>query len=115
MFWGLISQVQILKVGMSNKDFKAYIPREKLQFLSPFLIVGHLATGWVYGKNVSQPFLPALMFLFVYLSDKLVTLLVFGVFIFSEEIVPYVAVDSVYLWKEMNSGSSYIGILNQNP
>lgn len=32
----------------------------------------------------------------------------------SEETVPYVAMESVCLWEEMNSGSSYVAILNQN-
>ena len=33
---------------------------------------------------------------------------------FSEEVVPYFAVDPICLWEEMNSGSSYVVILNWN-
>lgn len=36
-------------------------------------------------------------------------------FFFSEEVVSYGAVDWLWLWEEVNSGSSYVTILSQNP
>lgn len=33
---------------------------------------------------------------------------------FSEEIVPYIAINSVCLWQEVSLGSSYVAILNRN-
>lgn len=33
----------------------------------------------------------------------------------SEEILPYVVIDSMCPWKDVRSGASYVTILNQNP
>ena len=33
----------------------------------------------------------------------------------SEKIIPYVVVDSFYLWEELRLGSSYVAILNKSP
>lgn len=62
------------------------------------LIVSCHASNGVYGKIVFQTFLPALVwFPFHFLSVK-GTLPVFR-FFFPEEILPYIAVGLVYLWK----------------
>lgn len=86
--------------------------REKLWFLSSLPIVGRHTRGGVYGEMGSQPLLPASMWVFSCLPNG-VAQLVFR--LFSEEIVPCIAVDSVYMWKEVSSESSYIAILNWNP
>lgn len=68
--------------------------------------------GGVYGEMVPQPLLPASMWVFFsFVQNGGATQLVLG--FFHEEIVPYVAVDSVCLCEEVSSGSRYVTTLNQ--
>ena len=60
MFWGFISQDQVLKAEVPNVGFDPFSPqREALGFeCSPS--VDHHTTGGVYSKIVSHPILPTL-------------------------------------------------------
>ena len=86
---------------------------KELQVLSPFQIVGLQAGGSVYDDIMSQPFLIISVWVFLVLLMCSSCLGSFGVF--SEEIVPYVAVDSVSLWEEGSSRYFYAAILNLPP
>lgn len=59
--WGLISQVLVLKVGMSDVEFKPFTPqRDAPRFELP-PVEGCSAEDGVYSVMVSQPPLPASM------------------------------------------------------
>ena len=61
-FWGLISQVPVLKAGMPHVwGMNAALLREKLQILNFLPTVDHHVSGGVYDKVVPQPLLPTLM------------------------------------------------------
>ena len=83
--------------------------RKKLQVLSSLLIVGHHTKGVVVRLCVSYSYPLGLGF-FSFTQCVGVAQLVLEVF--SEEIVPYVAVGLLHPLEEVNSGSSYISILN---
>lgn len=61
----------------------------KLRAVSSFPVVGHHARGGVHGQTVSQPLLPASVWVFSHLPVRGVTQIVLGSF--PEEIVPYAA------------------------
>ena len=118
MFQGFIFQVLVLKFGVRDVVYKPLIPqRETLVLLVSSKLWIMMCAGWgKVSKIVSQPFLPTsgwfppdvkrLFFQF---------LLVFCFALFPlEELVLYIAVDLVCSWEEINSGSSYLTILNQN-
>lgn len=69
MFWGLISQVHILKVEVSDVDFELFTTQEEALGLSSLLIVGCHTCGRVYGEIVSQLFLPTLIWFSFHLPD----------------------------------------------
>lgn len=84
--------------------------REKLGTLSSLSIVCYCARSGVYGKPVSQLFLPISMWVFscspnVQESSEGILL---------ERIFSRVAVDSVCLWEEVCSASSEVAMLDQN-
>ena len=61
MFWEIISQGQVLKVGVPDVGFKPFTPQgEALGFDFP-LMMGHCAGDGVYGESVTQPPLATLM------------------------------------------------------
>lgn len=64
MLWGLVSQVQILKVGVLDVGFKHFLFKEKLWVLSSLLILGCRTWDGGYGKIGSQPFLLVSMWVF---------------------------------------------------
>ena len=84
--------------------------REKLWVLSSLLIVGHCARDGVYGVPASPTCFNVVFSLFA----RCVVVIQPAFRFFKEEIVPYVAVDSVCPWEEVSSGSSYVTILNWN-
>ena len=71
--------------------------------MSSLLIVGHHHVGGgVYGDIVSQSLLPASMLVFFsFIQCGGVSQLVWG-FFYPEEVIPYTAVDSVYLLEEVS-------------
>lgn len=68
----------------------------------------------ISGKIVSQSLLPASVWALFHSPDMEKSLRQFLGF-FSGGIVPYVAIDSVYPWREVSSVASYIIILPWNP
>lgn len=69
MFWRLISQVQVLKVGVPDVGFKPLLLRGKLGVVSsPWTVGGH-ARGGTYDKAVSQSPLPISMWVFSHSPD----------------------------------------------
>lgn len=97
-FWGLVSQVQVLKLGVSVGGFKPFSSwGEALgsEFSSDWDIT--VWEGGIYGKTVSQPLLsPSMWFLFLFASCVAVAQP--GLSFFSEAFIPYVATDFVCLW-----------------
>lgn len=71
------------------------------------------ARGWVYGEIVSHPLLPILMLYFSHLPSCVGDPQLLSGFL-SEGIVSYIAVETLYPWEEVNSGS-YVAILYWNP
>ena len=63
MFWGLVSQVLVLKSGMLDVEYKLFAPLgEALGFYSHHPPIMGCCAGHAYhGKTVSQPVLPAMM------------------------------------------------------
>ena len=120
-FWGLISKVQVLNVRGALCEVQTLLLREKLQVLGSLPTVGRSTGAGVYDKIVSQPLLPASMWVFSHspavqelLSQFLVFLFV-CLFFSPEKVVSYEAIDSVCLWKEVSSVSFYSTIVNCNP
>lgn len=58
-----------LKFGVPDVGYKPFIPQEKLQVLSSLATVGSCVKDGVYGKIVSQLFLPTSMWLPSHLPD----------------------------------------------
>ena len=107
IYWCIIvSQGQVLKVGLPDVGHKPFtLQGEALGFeLSPEM----------RGEIVSQPLLPTSMWSPSHLLDVKGLLHQFLGF-FSMEIVPYIAVDPVYLLDKVILGSSSVTILNWNP
>lgn len=67
-----------------------------------------LCRGWVSGGIVSQSLLPVLMWIFSH-SPNVWIQLASGVL--SEAIVPYVAIDLMWLWEELSLGACCGAIL----
>lgn len=62
MFWGFLSQVQVLKVGMSDVEFNPFLSQEEApQVLCCLLTVtsNEGVEEGLSGMTMSQPFLPA--------------------------------------------------------
>ena len=84
----------VLDVGISDVEFKLFTSQGEGQVGFPPDSVGHHTGVGSYRKIVSQPFLPTSMcFLHLAMRSCLTS---FG--FYSEEIVPYIAVDSVCPW-----------------
>lgn len=109
-----LSYVQILKVGVPDLGYKTFAPRGEAPGFEFLTSVSDNAGDGVYGKIVSQPFLPALMW-FSSLICPMWRGCSISFLFFPEEIVAYIAIDLKRSGEEMSSGSSYIAILNQNP
>lgn len=54
MFWGLVSQVHVLRVEVPDVGFKPLVLREKLVFVSSLLIMGCVG-GWLHGAIAASP------------------------------------------------------------
>ena len=80
--------------------------REAVGFEFP-PVVGHHTGGEIDSKIVSQPLQPILMWCSSCLPGAELSLSQ-SLGFFKEEIIPYVAVDSVCPWEEVSSVSSYI-------
>ena len=59
MFWGFVSQAQVLKAGVPEVGFKPSAPQEEASHFKFLLDCGCHARNSVYGKIVSQLHLPA--------------------------------------------------------
>lgn len=106
---GLISQVKILKVGVSVVGFKLFTPQEEslgFEFSPDCRSLYMRWSIWWDCVSASSTCFDVGFSLFIQCVG--VSQLALG--FLSEEIVPYVAVDVVCLW-EMNSGNSYVAIL----
>lgn len=57
MFGGLVSQVQVLKLGCTMWSLNSLLLREKLGVASSLLNVSCCVNGGVYSEVVSQPLL----------------------------------------------------------
>lgn len=64
MFRGLISKGQVLNVGGALCEVRILLLREKLQVLGSLPTVGGSTGVGVYDKIVSQPLLPASVWVF---------------------------------------------------
>ena len=69
MFWGSPLRYKSLKLGCPVWGSSPLLLREKLRVVSSLPILGLHAKGVVYGKILSQPLLPVLMWVFPPLSD----------------------------------------------
>lgn len=69
MFWGLVSRVQVLKIGVPDMGFKAFTFQGEACICKFPLDCGSLHGGAVYGEIVSQPLLLASMWVFSCLPD----------------------------------------------
>lgn len=105
IFWGLIFQVQVLKVRLSHVGFKPLFFKEKPRILSSFPIMGFCIRGGVYGKIMSQPLLHVSMSVFSSFTRCGVSQLVF--LFLSKELVLYVIVYSRCLREEVSSTLPY--------
>lgn len=85
--------------------------REQLWGLSSLETVGYRTRDGVYGKIVSQPLLPTLMWAFPCLPDTQESFRQQPLVFFSEDVGPYIAADSVCLWDVLSPGSSCVVIL----
>lgn len=54
MFWGLLSQVQDLKVGVPNVGFHPFTPQEEAPGFESPPDCGPLHQGWDYAEIVSH-------------------------------------------------------------
>lgn len=107
-FGGSSSQVQVLKVEVSDVGFKSFVPQGR-----------DLSSLCVIVQRVG--FMARLCFCFSYLFQCgfLHICLCVGITqpafqFFSDEIVSSIVEDSVCSWEEMSSGSSHTAILNWN-
>ena len=64
MFWGPVTQVEVLKDEVPDVGSKPLLLRERRGVLNSLLVVGHSAGDGVYGEIVSQPLLPISMWFF---------------------------------------------------
>lgn len=55
---GLTAQVQVLKVGVPEVEFRPFTPQGEAWSLSSLLIVGHHTKGGLHGYMLSQSLLP---------------------------------------------------------
>ena len=69
MFWELICQVPVLKVGVPDVGYEPLLLREKLQVLTSLPFVGCNARGGVYGEILSLPLLPTSVWFPFHLPD----------------------------------------------
>lgn len=99
---GLVSQVQVLKVGVLMWGSNPLVLRVKPGILSSILIVGCCTRGGVYGKIMLQPLLCFDVGSLLFAYCVAVSQLVLGFLL--EEIVMYV-VDLMCLWEEVCLGS----------
>lgn len=67
MFGGPVPQVEVLKVGEVDVGAKPFTPQGEVGNCEFLPILCCCTSGEVYGNNVSQPFLPILMFFFFFL------------------------------------------------
>lgn len=56
MFWGVVTQVYVLKVGIPHVGLNTLLLREKFQVLCSFPVVGHCARGGLYCEIVFRLF-----------------------------------------------------------
>ena len=118
MFWGLISQVQVLKVEVPCVGLEPFTPLGKLP-LNNFLFLNMLGSLYWEDKvsfmailcpNQSYKFLCGFLLICLICSHNSDRFWI----IFSEEITIYVAVDSVYPLNKLSSVSSYTTPLRWN-
>lgn len=111
-FGGLSVRCRFYKVGYQIWGSNPSLLGEKLWVVSSFQIGGHCAGGRVHGEIVvsasSAPFVWDSLICLVCRSCSVT----FG--LSSEEIVPFVAVDSVCPGEEVRSEASSVAILNWN-
>lgn len=69
MFWGFVSQVLVLKVAVVHMGFKPFAPQVEAPGFEFPPDCGSLPQERVYSVTVSQPLLPALMWVFSYLHN----------------------------------------------
>lgn len=92
--------------------FEPFDPQGAAPVLSFLLIMGWCG---VYGKIVSQPLLPALLWFPSGLLDVKELLFQFLVFFFPlEEMFSYISVDSMCPWEKASTQSYHAIILSQN-
>lgn len=83
-------------------------------FLSFLSIMGCCTKGRIYKEIGSQIFLLASRWFLPHLPD-VKGQLHHQILLFFRGTSPYVAVDLMYLWEDIGSGSPYVIVLNQNP
>lgn len=106
MFWGLASQLPVLKVRVPDVEYRPFAPVGEAPSFDSRLIVSPRTRCGVYSLCLSLSYLLRCGFLLF--SMRRVPLP--GCRFSSEEIVPYTAMDSVHLWEKVNSESSDIAI-----
>lgn len=114
MFWGPVPQVEVLKVGMLDVEFKCFtlqVEAGSFDFLPEFMIAGVGAMAR-FCLSLSYPLHYVCLFVcFICLMYR--SHLIFFELL-SEGIILYIVVDLVYRWEEVILGASYITILEQN-
>lgn len=103
MFWGLVSQVQVLKVGVPEVGVQIVCSPGRSSWLSFPPDCGSLYGRW----GLRLDCVPTSLRLLCRLSlISLVQTSCSGFRFFSEKVVQYVVTDSACLWKEMSLESS---------
>lgn len=69
MFWGFISQDEVLKVEVPNVGFEPFTPQKDALGFEFSPSVGHHTRGGVYGKIVSHLLLPTLIWFSFYVPN----------------------------------------------
>lgn len=110
---GVVSQLQVLKVGVHNAGLKLFAPKGDTLDIEFPPNYGSLCTSWGLQQDCLSISYPLKCGFFSFAQCVGIAELVFRVF-FPEEIGPHLAIDSVCLWEEVSSGSSYLPVLNQN-
>lgn len=111
MFWGVMSTVKVLIVGVPDVGYEPFAPQGEGSGVCFLLTVGRCDWGGVYGEIVSQLLiLPASVWAFSHLPDVRSCSASFQVF--SEEIALYVALELVCPREEMSLGPYYVTILD---
>lgn len=110
LFWGLVPQVQVLKVRGAPCGVQDLFSSGRSSRFWPWVT----ARAGVYGSIVSQPLLPGSTWAFSPppTCRSHVASFFFVCFFFPDKVVPYVTVDSVCSWKGMGSVSFCVAILN---